>query len=199
MKKTARGTGRKRRGGRGPLVAVAALLMVSAAIRFGEGVGQALARIPEPESPAEPAGVEPGCETPEDLRGLLNAFRARETRLTTREAAMEERMQALRVSEETINQRIEQLKQAETALRETIAMADSAAEDDLSRLTKIYENMKPQKAAALFEEMDPIFAAGFLGRMRPEAAAGIMAGLSPEAAQAFSVVIAGRNAEVPRE
>jgi len=35
--------------------------------------------------------------------------------------------------------------------------------------------------------------------MRPEAAAAIMAGLSAEAAHLFSVVLAGRNANVPRE
>lgn len=47
--------------------------------------------------------------------------------------------------------------------------------------------------------MDPGFAAGFLGRMRPEAAAGIMTGLSPETAYTISVVLAGRNADVPRD
>jgi len=84
-------------------------------------------------------------------------------------------------------------------LRETIALAESASDNDLDRLTKVYESMKPKQAAALFEQMNPNFAAGFLGRMRPEAAAMIMAGLSPEAAHSFSVVLAGRNANVPRE
>jgi len=35
--------------------------------------------------------------------------------------------------------------------------------------------------------------------MRPEAAAAIMAGLTPQAAHTFSVVLAGRNANVPKE
>ena len=59
--------------------------------------------------------------------------------------------------------------------------------------------MKPKSAAALFEEMNATFAAGFLARMRPEAAAGIMASLSPGAAHRFSVVLAGRNADVPTD
>ena len=98
-----------------------------------------------------------------------------------------------------MDQKLIALTQAEAALRDTIALADTAAESDLDRLTKVYENMKPKQAAALFEEMHPNFAAGFLGRMRPEAAAEIMAGLSPEAAHTFSVVMAGRNANVPTE
>ena len=55
------------------------------------------------------------------------------------------------------------------------------------------------EAAALFEEMDPRFAAGFLGRMPAPAAAAIMAGLSPKTAYSFSVLLAGRNANAPRD
>ena len=80
-----------------------------------------------------------------------------------------------------------------------LAVAEKAAEGDLSRLTSVYEAMKPKDAAALFEAMEPEFAAGFLGRMRPDAAAGIMTGLSPETAYMISVVLAGRNARAPTE
>jgi flagellar motility protein MotE (MotC chaperone) len=66
-------------------------------------------------------------------------------------------------------------------------------------LTAVYETMKPKDAAALFEAMQPEFAAGFLGRMRPEAAGAILAGMSPEAAYAASLLLAGRNAAVPRD
>jgi flagellar motility protein MotE (MotC chaperone) len=58
--------------------------------------------------------------------------------------------------------------------------------------------MKPKDAAALFEEMDPGFAAGFLGRMRAVAAASVMAGLSPQTAYSVSVIMAGRNANAPK-
>ena len=88
---------------------------------------------------------------------------------------------------------------AEEALAATIAMADEAAATDLDQLTNVYENMKPKEAAALFEEMPPEFAAGFLGMMRPDAAALIMTQLEPEVAYSFSVVLAGRNANVPTE
>ena len=57
--------------------------------------------------------------------------------------------------------------------------------------------MKPKDAAALFEEMSPEFAAGFLGLMRADAAALIMTGLEPTTAYSISVILAGRNANVP--
>ena len=80
-----------------------------------------------------------------------------------------------------------------------MATADKAAENDIGRLTAVYENMKPDQAAALFRLMEPSFAAGFLGRMRPDSAAAILAGLEPDLAYSISVVLAGRNADVPRE
>ncbi len=191
---------RCRRAGRGTLFIIAGLLLGSALIRIGDGAGQALARAPVDAGPAaDHAATGPACETPEDLRAMLSALKERDARLSKREEALENRMQALRVADAEIAERLAELEAAEASLRGMIALADSAAETDLDRLTKVYEAMKPKQAAALFEQMEPAFAAGFLGRMRPEAAAQVMAGLSPEAAHLFSVVLAGRNAEAPRE
>ena len=103
------------------------------------------------------------------------------------------------IAETEIDRKMAALEEAEANLRATLALANGAAEEDLARLTDVYANMKPKQAAALFEEMDPNFAAGFLGRMRPDAAAAILAGLTPRAAYTISVVLAGRNADVPKE
>ncbi|MFN3207691.1 MAG: MotE family protein [Roseovarius sp.] len=193
-------TRKKRRAGqKGSLVVIATLLISSAILRIGDGAGQALAR--DPDAKATPASGDTGtaCRTTEDMQAMLEAFQAREARIQEKEAAIRDRMHALRIADEQVTEKLAQLTEAETQLRETISIAETAAEDDLDRLTRVYETMKPKQAAALFEEMDPNFAAGFLGRMRPEAAAAIMAGLSPEAAHLYSVVLAGRNANAPRE
>ncbi len=185
--------------GRGTLVTISALLIGSAVIRIGGDAGQAFAKVPaaaEVEKPVEKAAE---CSPPEDLQPMLNAFREREERISSMETALEDRMQALKLANREIDRKLVEQTEAENALRDTIALADTAAEGDLDRLTRVYENMKPKQAAALFEEMEPNFAAGFIGRMRPEAAAAVMAGLSPEAAHAFSVVLAGRNTNVPSE
>lgn len=190
---------RRRAPGRGALVAISALLIGSAIIRIGSDAGQAFAKASGNDEIEQPTHAAKECKTPEDFQPMLDAFRQREERLVSQELALEDRMQALKVANREIERKLSELTQAEEALRETIALADTAAESDLDRLTRVYENMKPKQAAALFEEMDPNFAAGFIGRMRPEAAAAVMAGLSPEAAHAFSVVLAGRNTNVPTE
>lgn len=135
----------------------------------------------------------------EDLMPLIEALNRREARVKQREEDLDVRLQALSLAEKEINKKLEELEAAERQLRETLALAQTAAEDDLTKLTDVYANMKPKQAAALFEEMDPEFAAGFLGRMKPDAAAAIMAGLTPGTAYTISVVLAGRNANVPKQ
>ncbi|WP_306153133.1 MotE family protein [Roseovarius sp. MMSF_3281] len=197
---TRKGKHRRRQPGRGALVLIASILLLSAGFRVGGGAGQALALAQDGVDASPLAKPAPqACDTPDDLRRVLAAIKTREQGLTRRETALRDRMQALSVAKRETERKLQELIEAEADLRATIAMAESASDSDLARLTKVYESMKPKQAAALFEEMDPNFAAGFLGRMRPEAAAEIMAGLTPQAAHTFSVVLAGRNANVPKE
>lgn len=190
--------------GRGSLVVISCLLFSSAALRLGLETGKAVAtenpflettlnRSREPaKAPATPS------ESREELSEMLRSFQEREARIERLEEQIEVKKQALKVANKEIERRLTVLENAEASLRSMLALADTAAEDDLTTLTAVYENMKPKDAAALFEEMEPAFAAGFLGRMRPDAAAGIMAGLSPQAAYSISVILAGRNADVPK-
>ncbi|HKL65099.1 MAG TPA: hypothetical protein VJ886_03225 [Roseovarius sp.] len=178
---------------RGTLAVILALLVASALVRLGGGAGQATARAVATAGTAEQASGH--CETPADLQRLLDEMMAREARLAEDEAALADRREALALVDAEIARKLDELAAAEDSLRRTLAIAETAAEDDIARLTRVYETMKPKQAAALFEQMDARFASGFLARMRPDAAAEIMAGLSPEAAHMLSVVLAGRNAE----
>lgn len=192
---------KKGQGSRGTLNIIAGLLIASAFVRLSANIGPALANetIEGPETEQQ-STTPPMRETDEEnTNALLEAFQRREARIVEQEAMLRDRMQALRVAEIEITEKLAMLEQAEADLAATIALADSAAETDLGRLTTVYENMKPKEAALLFEEMPPQFAAGFLGMMQPDAAASIMTQLSPETAYSFSVVLAGRNAGVPTE
>ncbi|MFD3188805.1 MotE family protein [Sedimentitalea sp. HM32M-2] len=194
--------GRKRRVRGSALLVISLLMIGSASLRVGLQAGPAIARdSPKPDQPEE-SRMEtaiPGTPAPAELQSMLAAFQKREETLQIRETQIEDRFKALEIAERAINERLAALQAAEQQLTATLAIADVASEEDLTRLTSVYEKMKPKQSAALFEEMDPEFAAGFLARMRPEAAAGIMAGLSPMAAYTISVVLAGRNASVPKE
>lgn len=186
---------RANRPGRGALLILAAFLVGSAGLRFGDTYGTAFAQesTPEPEEVA----TEPG--PPPEFEAILAALDAREARIAEREAAIDTRAQALALAEERIDQKLAALETAEEELRATIALAETASENDLAQLTSVYENMGAEEASALFSEMNPDFAAGFLARMRPDAAAAILAGLDPNAAYEISVILAGRNARVPTE
>lgn len=187
-----------RRAGRGVLYLLAGLLAASGVLRLGSEAGQVWAKADDTAA-TETAVAPLACLSDTDTAAMLAAFQDRESRLSAREGQLTDRLQALQVAEAQISERLATLTGAEAALSATLATAATASDDDIGRLTAVYENMKPKDAAALFTEMAPEFAAGFLGRMRPDAAAAVMSGLDPTNAYAISVVLAGRNATVPRQ
>ena len=184
-------TRRRRPQGRGILGILAVTLLASGAIRLGLGVGAAVANAPAVS--AEP------LVCPEPPLALAQALTQREARVAAQEGALEDRLAALALANQAIESRLLALSDAESKLAATISMADGAAETDLTRLTSVYESMKPKDAAPLFEQMAPEFAAGFLGRMKPDQAAAILGGITSENAYAVSVLLASRNAGAPTE
>ena len=150
-----------------------------------------------PEIPQKKQAIE--CTQPVHVAQMLDAIKTRQTQLDQNEARFANRMQALNIAEQKLKENTQALIAAEDKLAATLALADSAAEKDLLRLTAVYENMKPKNAAALFGSMAPEFAAGFLGRMRPEPAAEILSALDPNNAYTISLILAGRNSRAPTE
>ncbi len=189
---------RSRKAGRGILMILALFLASAGALRFGQGVGAAMALSNEEQVPdVVDAAVPAICPAPP--LALAEALSAREVALVAQEISLADRLAALALADEAITLRLAELQTAEAELKATLQIADGAAEDDLARLTAVYEAMKPVDAAAVFEKMAPEFAAGFLGRMRAESAANVLAGMKPEMAYEISVLIAGRNALAPKE
>ena len=189
--------------GKGTLHVIAALLVLSGLTR-AVGAGQAWAQgeaahPTDSDPPVEVAATAPEpAGLPFDNPALLDALRERESRIAAREKQMDDRMQALQLAEREAAERVAALTAAEDALKSTMALADVAAETDIQKLVAVYQNMKPKEAAALFSQMTPDFAAGFLGLMDPAIAAQIMAQVTPETAYSISVVLAGRNAGIPK-
>lgn len=189
-------TARRTRGrpARGILWIVAVLFAGSAAIRLAEAASTfAGDRNAEGSEIAQMPLAPPQCEGAEVLAPLLEEVRAQSKALDERDAALTERAANIADAEARLADTLRRLAAEKDELARRLAIADTAAEDDLDRLTGLYENMKPKDAARLFEVMTPEFAAGFLGRMRAESAAAILAGLAPERAHIVSLVIAGRN------
>lgn len=200
------------RASKGTILMIAALLISSAVIRLGIGAGPAIAKVvTKSETTGKAAANSPSLNPAEkksrpiqapknraEIGNLLESLIARETQLRDHERKMQMRKKALEIAGREIEKRMLDLEQVELRLRQTLSLADGAAEGDLAQLTAVYENMKAKDAAALFETMDPPFAAGFLGRMRPDTAAAIMAGLTPEIAYTISIILASRSANAPK-
>ncbi len=181
----------------GTITVIVALLLASGLIRAID-IAPAFAEEMLPEAAHEPtqmASAEPANDTPV----LLKAIQDREAQITEREAYIDRRMQTLAVAEQRIREQMDALREAESKLAATLSLADNATEEDVARLTEVYQRMKPTEAADIFETMDIQFAAGFFSRMRPESSAAIMANLPADLAYSISVVMAGRNANAPRE
>ncbi|MCK8465406.1 hypothetical protein MUY35_16220 [Aliiroseovarius sp. S1339] len=189
---------RRRAVGRRTLLTLALLLGASGLMRLG-GLGIAVADDVTDLLRGTSARHDemPACTTEADIEAVLSALQQRETSLIEKETALEARLETLAEADQNLTEKMQALVVAEDRLASTMALATTAASDDLARLTALYENMKPKQAIPLFETMDPEFAAGFLSRMKPAVAAQIMAGLDPQAAYAISVVFVGRNSEVP--
>jgi flagellar motility protein MotE (MotC chaperone) len=183
----------KRPRGRGTLLILTLFLGASGALRLGSGIGTAMANSAVEGAPSVDPAV---CPAPP--LALAEALMARETEVAARESALADRMAALALAEEAIKMRTDEMVTAETELKKTLQIADGASEADLTRLTAVYEAMKPADASKLFTEMAPEFAAGFLGRMTPATAAAVIAGMDPGKAYSISVLIAGRNALAPK-
>ena len=183
------------------LVLVAACFLGSGAIRIWDSnaaFAEAVAEFSDAPDASEPA-MAASCPPPMEPNSMLLAFREREAQLDAFELQLADREQVLKVAKLKIEDQLAELEQAEQKLAATIAKADGAAEGDIARITTVYENMKPQNAADIFSTMDIEFASNFLIRMRPDAAASILANIEPDRAYSISVMMASRNAGVPKE
>ncbi|AJE44823.1 MotE family protein [Celeribacter indicus] len=199
---TAAKSKRQRRAGRGALWMIALIFVLSAAVRLASGTGAAIARelsdLSQGTLDDAPAS-ENFCRSDEETGTLVRALVSREKEVREKELMIAQKMKAVELGKAEVLENLAALEEAEQRLAATMTRSQTAAEDDLSKLTAVYEAMKPKEAAALFEAMSPEFAAGFLGRMRSDAAGAILAGLTPETAYTVSVILAGRNAAAPRE
>jgi flagellar motility protein MotE (MotC chaperone) len=187
-------TKKRSRSSRSVLIILALFLAASGALRLGDGIGFALAN--STTQPADSAATGQDCPAPP--AALAEALRQRDSDISVREQRLNQREAALALAEAAFSARMTEMQAAEDELKKTLKLADGAAEEDLKRLTAVYEAMKPADAAKLFSTMAPEFAAGFLGRMTPESAALVLSGMAPDRAYSISVLIAGRNALVPK-
>lgn len=181
-----------------PTAIILSCFLASAIIRISTG-GIALAEELTADTEVSPISTNLPQQPVPEVGSLLESIRVRQEQLSKRETEIAERQFELDLVEQRIAKQLSVLRQAEQKLADTLAMADTAAENDLKQLTEVYEKMKAKNAAEIFGTMEVSFAAGFLSRMKAESAAGILSEMPPNVAYSISVVMAGKNANAPTE
>lgn len=143
------------------------------------------------EMPAIVDAVEPVFSAAE--AAVLASLAVRRAELDQWRRDIDLREQLLRATEKRVEQRIVELKEVEAQVRAYIDDQEQASEEQMADLVKMYENMKPKKAALIFERLDMGILLAVVERMNSRKMAVIMASMDPVAAQELTVELATRR------
>lgn len=122
---------------------------------------------------------------------------ARDQDAAKRQRALDLREQAAKAAEQRFAQSVEAQQKDATAGTPGAPGAPSPAEAQFDELARIYQAMKPAKAAAVFEQLDMEVQMKVAQRMRPASTAAILAAMSPKGAASLSMALARKSATKP--
>lgn len=156
---------------------------------------------PAPAEAAAPAtsvtpAFDPDKLTPGEIDVLQNLSRRRQE-IEERARELDSREALVAAAEARVDKKLADIK----AIEEKISAAQSAqsAEQDqqMARLVKVYETMKPGDAAIIFNTLDFAVLIEVASRMKEAKIAPVLAAMDPEAAKALTVALATRRAGPP--
>lgn len=116
-----------------------------------------------------------------------------EAALAKRVLEVETREAALRVLEEELVEKINELSQLRKQAVASIEPAEKRKKADIDTLIAFYQSMKPKAAAQLLEKLPLQLAADVLGAMKSRGAGKILNVMEPERAVLISKRMAGRK------
>jgi len=137
---------------------------------------------------AEPAPAEEAAPTRLGT-SIQQSMRERDQAFADRKRALDLREQAQRAAE----LRLQKDLQANADPADRAANGDQA--DGYEELARIYQTMKPAKAAPIFERLEIDVQTKVARRMRERSTALILGSMSPQAAVNLSMALAGRHVE----
>ncbi len=121
---------------------------------------------------------------------IKQSVEQRDKAAAQRSRALDVREQAARAAEERLKAGL-QARQSEAESRP--GASAEPAEDQFDSLARIYQAMKPAKAAKVFEQLDLEVQLKVAQRMRDRSAAMMLAAMTPEAAAKLSMALARRG------
>lgn len=123
-------------------------------------------------------------------RALLERLSERRKEIEKRQSELDMRDTLLRAAEKKLEERLNELKQAEDRI---VAATQQKEEQELHRLKNLvtmYEGMKAKDAAKIFEKLEIKLATDVARLINPRRMSEIMSQMTPEAAQRLTVELA---------
>ncbi len=136
--------------------------------------------------------IEQVCFTDETAAGLAADVEL----VATQKSVLDERELSLKAREAKLEGRATELQALQLTLDERWSEMQTASNDDILHLARMYGTMKPDQAASIFNQMEPEFAGGFLRQMRSEQAGLILASMETRKAYAVSLQLASVNDDI---
>jgi flagellar motility protein MotE (MotC chaperone) len=127
-------------------------------------------------------------------RALLERLSERRKELEKRQSEMEMRDTLLKAAEKKLDERLNELKQAEERIVAATQQKEEVELHRLKNLVTMYESMKAKDAAKIFDGLDLKLATEVAKLIQPRRMSDILAQMSPEAAQRLTVELASRPA-----
>lgn len=121
----------------------------------------------------------------------------RDQEAAKRQRALDLREQAAKAAEQRLAASVEAQQKEAAGGAPGSPGSPVAVEAQFDELARIYQAMKPAKAAAVFEQLDMEVQMKVAQRMRPASTAAILAAMSPKGAASLSMALARKSAAKP--
>jgi flagellar motility protein MotE (MotC chaperone) len=131
-------------------------------------------------------------------RALLERLSERRSELEKRKSELEMRDTLLKAAEKKLEERLNELKQAEERIVAATQQKEEVELQRLKNLVTMYESMKAKDAAKIFEKLDVKLATDVARMIQPRRMSDILAQMTPEAAQRLTVALASHAQSDPR-
>ncbi len=178
------------------LAPVPAVLVEPATLGQGAEAGP-VTMLPVDIAPA--AGPATAADPPLNPQALLEVaaeLKEQRRQLAEREQALAARETALKPLQQQLAVQLGQLEKLRDELRALLGQVKQEDEQRIDRLVKVYEAMKPAKAAPILDSMELDLLVPVMRRMREAKIAAIVEEMNPAKARAITVELA-RTRELP--
>lgn len=146
---------------------------------------------------AEPVGLLSGCTDVPEAVVLADELNKRSLRIERYMTSIETQKAELAEATATLQEKLVELKAQKSSIQNRRKDLSQSVTDDVTRLVALYDQMKPDEAAAILTNLPSDFAAEILLRVRPETGARIIAAVEPRRAAVLTAEIGARSVRKP--